>query len=245
MHISGSGHIPAGEYNEKISVSGSGKLDGNVRCTAFSGSGSARCAGSLECTEDVRVSGSAHVDGNVTANALSVSGAAHIGGDLTVKDSAKIAGATSVGGAVKASVLHCAGVLRAEKGIEAEEFRSAGAIHCGGLLNAETVDISMDGHAHSTVGSIGGGEIRVYLKKNGKSKKHRLPLLSRLLGGSDADLTVNELIEGDVIALEYVKVPTVVGRVVAIGAGCTVELVQYSEELEVDPDAKVERYEKI
>ena len=36
MHISGSGHIPAGEYNDKVSVSGSGMLDGNVRCTAFS-----------------------------------------------------------------------------------------------------------------------------------------------------------------------------------------------------------------
>ena len=36
MHISGSGHIPAGEYNDKISVSGSGSLDGNIRCTAFS-----------------------------------------------------------------------------------------------------------------------------------------------------------------------------------------------------------------
>ena len=35
MHISGSGHIPAGEYNDKISVSGSGRLDGNIRCTAL------------------------------------------------------------------------------------------------------------------------------------------------------------------------------------------------------------------
>ena len=245
MHISGSGHIPAGEYNDKVSVSGSGKLDGNVRCTAFSASGSAHCAGSLECAEDVRVSGSAHIDGDVTATSLSVSGSAHIGGDLTVKETVRVAGSVKIGGGIKSGTVHSAGVLRVEKGIEAEEFRAAGAIDCGGLLNAETVDISMDGNARSRVGSIGGGEIRVYLRKGDKTKKRRLPLISRLVGLGGSELTVGELVEGDVIALECVKVPAVVGRVVAIGVGCEIDLVQYSEEIEIDPDAKVGRCERI
>ena len=244
MTISGSGHIPAGEYNEKISVSGSGRLDGNIRCTAFSVSGSAHCAGSVECHEDFRVSGSAHVDGSVAAAAVSVSGSAHIGEDLVVKETVRIAGSAAVGGDVKSGIIHCAGSLRVEKGIEAEEFRAAGSVKCGGLLNAETVDMSMDGHGHSHVGSIGGSEIRVYLKKSEKSRKRRLPLFSRLVSSS-SDLTVDELVEGDVVALECVKVPAVVGRVVAIGAGCEIDLVQYSEEVEVDPDAKVGRCERI
>ena len=244
MTISGSGHIPAGEYNEKITVSGSGRLDGNVRCTAFSASGSAHCAGSVECSEDFRVSGSAHVDGSVAATVLSVSGSAHIGENLTIKDAVRIAGSAVVGGDIKSGIIHCAGSLRAGKDIEAEEFRAAGSVRCGGLLNAETVDISMDGHAHSQIGSIGGSEIRVYLKKSGKTQKRRLPLFSRLVSSS-SDLTVDELVEGDVVALECVKVPAVVGRVVAIGAGCEIELVQYSEEIEVDPDAKVGRCKKI
>lgn len=244
MHISGSGHIPAGEYNDKISVSGSGSLDGNVRCTAFSVAGSAHCAGSLECTEDVRVSGSAHINEGVTAASLSVSGSAHIGGDLTIKETIRVSGSVKVGGEIKSGAVHSAGSLKVEKGIEAEEFRAAGAIDCGGLLNAETVDISMDGRAHSRVGSIGGGEIRVYLRKSDKTKKRRLPLFSRLVNGG-SDLTVSELVEGDVVALECVKVPTVVGRVVAIGAGCEIDLVQYSEECEVDPDAQVGRCERV
>ena len=245
MHISGSGHIPAGEYNDKISVSGSGRLDGNVRCTAFSAAGSAHCAGDLECAEDVRVSGSAHIDGDVIANAISVSGSAHFGGDMTVKGSIRIAGSGAVGGNVKCGVLYGAGSIKVEKGIEAEEFRSAGALRCGGLINAETVDISLESNAASTVGSIGGGEIRVHLKNPSKPPKRRGALLSRLLGGAGATLTVGELVEGDVVALECVKVPTVVGRIVAIGAGCDIDLVQYSEECEVAPDAKVGRCEKI
>ena len=245
MHISGSGHIPAGDYKDKISISGSGRLDGNVRCIAFSASGSAHCVGDLACTEDIRVSGSGHFGGSVTAASLSVSGSAHIGGDLTIKEIVRVSGSVKVDGEIKSGAVHSAGVLKVEKGIEAEEFRAEGAIDCVGLLNAETVDISMDGRAHSRVGSIGGGEIRVYLRKSEKSPKRRLPLFSRLVNGGSSDLTVSELVEGDVIALEGVKAPTVVGRVVAIGVGCEIGLVQYTEECEIHPDARVEHYEKI
>ena len=229
MHISGSGHIPAGEYNDKISISGSGRLDGNIRCTSLSVSGSAHCAGDLACTEDIRVSGSGHFGGSVTSTDMEVSGSA------------------SVGGNVKCGVLHCAGSIRVEKGLEAEEFRSAGMIRCGELLNAETVDVVVEQNSHSEVGSIGGGEIRIHRREKNRTEKRRQPLLARLLGGhsTDGSLTVSELVEGDVVALECVKAPTVVGRVVAIGAGCEIGLVQYTEECEIHPDAKVEHCEKI
>ena len=245
MHISGSGHIPAGEYNDKISISGSGRLDGNIRCTSLSVSGSAHCAGDLACTENIVVSGSGHFDGNITSKSMTVSGSAHIGGDLTIKEIVRVSGSAKVCGGIRSGAVHASGVLKVEKGIETEEFRAEGAIDCGGLLNAETVDISMDGRAHSRVGSIGGGEIRVYLRKSEKPKKRQLPLFSRLVNGGGSDLTVSELVEGDVVALECVKAPTVVGRVVAIGADCEIGLVQYTEECEIHPDARVERYEQI
>ena len=247
MHISGSGHIPAGDYKDKISISGSGRLDGNVRCTAFSASGSAHCVGDLACTEDIRVSGSGHFGGSVTSTDMEVSGSASVGGDMTVRGTVRLAGSASVGGNVKCGVLHGAGSIRVEKGIEAEEFRSAGMIRCGGLLNAETVDVIVEQNSHSEVGSIGGGEIRIHRREKNRTEKRRQPLLARLLGGhsTDGSLTVSELVEGDVVALECVKAPTVVGRVVAIGAGCEIDLVQYTEECEIHPDAKVEHCEKI
>ncbi len=112
MNIFGSGHVSAGDYNEKISASGSARLDGNVRCIALSCSVSVHASGNVECKEDISSSGS-------------------------------------------------------------------GAF------------------------------------------------------------------EKDVIAIEHVNVPKVVGRVVAIGEGCDIELVQYSDEIELHPDAKVGRCEKI
>ena len=58
-------------------------------------------------------------------------------------------------------------------------------------------------------------------------------------------LQISQAIEGDTIAVERVSTPLIVGRIVAIGAGCKVDLVQYSEEIEIHPDAVVKKVEKI
>lgn len=74
MKISGSGHIAAGEYSEKISVSGSGKVNGNLRCPEFSSSGYTSCEGDLDCLNKVSISGSVSFAKNLSAKELRVSG---------------------------------------------------------------------------------------------------------------------------------------------------------------------------
>lgn len=244
MHISGSGHIPAGEYSEKISVSGSGKLDGNIRCVALSCSGSVKGTGSVSCSEDLRVSGSCYIEKGVSANNISVSGAFKTDEDIRAEKSISISGAIRCGGAIKCTSLSCSGVVALGKDVEAEEIKLSGQIECAGLLNAERIDISLEKSCStSKVGSLGGSEIRVQSRT--KHKITRLPLLGKLLGASGNSLTVSELVEGDIVALECVCAPRVVGRVVAIGTGCQIDLVQYSEEVEIHPDAQVKKYEKI
>lgn len=246
MNISGSGRIPAGEFEDKISVSGSGRLDGNVRCISLSCSGSVHGAGWVKCSEDVRVSGSCHINGDLEASTISVRGALHVDGDLSAVNTVKVSGAIHCEGNARSSTMKCSGVLHVGKGIEAEDFHMSGVIKCGGLLNAEKVDISLDRMGNGSIGSIGGGEIRIYPRDSDKSQKPRLPLLAKLIGRSEGGgLTVEEGIEGDVIALENVKTPKVVGRMVAIGVGCDIDLVQYGEECEIHPDAKVGRCEKL
>lgn len=239
MNISGSGQISAGEYNERISVSGSGKATGNVRAIGFSCSGSAVCEGYLECTEDVKVSGSMKVEGALTAEVLKVSGALKVGGECRVGE-IKISGSLKCEKGVKAAVIKCSGGLSAGGDVEAEEIRIAGAIKCSGLLNGEKIDISIGGG--SRVGSIGGSVINVF--EEGSGGIARMPLISKLLG-SKRGLAVEESVEGDIIALEYTEAPLVVGRVVAIGEGCRIGLVQYSEQLEVHPKAIVEKRERV
>jgi len=243
MNISGSGKIPAGEYADKISVSGSGRLDGNIRCQALSCSGAVRGTGSVDCKEDTRISGACRLDGDLKAENVSVSGSMHVGGDVSAVDTVKISGMLTCGGAVKCGTLKCSGSIEAGKDVEAEEIRISGRVCCNGLLNGERVEISLESNSRSRVGSIGGSQITVRDDKQGK-KLCRLPLLSKLLGGS-GQLTVEESVEGDTVAVEGMKAPCVVGRVVAIGAGCHIGLVRYSEDLEIHPEAQVDACEKV
>ena len=244
MNISGSGKIAAGEYNEKISLSGSGKIDGNVRCIALRCSGSVKAEGSVTCSEEVEVSGSCNIVQGVMAQAVSASGSLGIGGDMTVEDKIKTSGFLDCDGNIKCATLICSGSVYAERGIAAEEIRISGRVKCAGLMNAEKIEIDMSGASMtSTVGSIGGSEIKVYNSKGTKAIS-RMPLLKHIVGGNGR-LRVDELIEGDVIALENVTVPKVVGRIIAIGAGCEVDMVQYSEKIEIYPDSKVGKCEKI
>ena len=77
---------------------------------------------------------------------------------------------------------------------------------------------------------------------------NRLPLFSHLanaINATNQSVAVSSSIEGDEIAIECVECPRVTGRVVAIGKGCNIELVQYSETIEISDEAKVGMTEKV
>ena len=242
MNISGSGSIAAGEYNEKISVSGSGRLDGNVRCQSLHCSGSVKGTANVVCIEEVKVSGACKIENSISAQNVYVSGALKVGGDVNADKEIRLSGGISCGGSLKCESFKCSGGLDVGSEIEAEEILISGSIKCRGLMNAEKIEISLENsNTASRVGSIGGGEVKIYGQK---SKMNRMPLLNKLVGHG-GNLTVDELIEGDVVALEFVTSPKVTGRVVAIGEGCEVDLVQYSEEIEIHPKAVVGKCEKI
>ena len=243
MQVSGSGVIPAGEYNEKISISGSGRIQGNVRCTALAVAGSATAQGSVWCEEDMKAAGSARMEKSVCAKNIHVSGSCHVCEDCTAEGEIKAAGSLRCGGNIRCHTLRAAGTVHVAGGVEAEDVRISGGIDCAGLLNAERIEIKIE-RASSRVGSIGGSDIRIY-SESIAGKISRMPLLSKFVGRGVGGVDVAESIEGDTIAIERVSAPLVVGRIVAVGADCCIDLVQYSETVEIHPDAKVGRYEKI
>ncbi len=226
MKISGSGKIAAGEYNEEIHVSGSGHIGGAVRCTELICSGSVKADSDLDVTGDISAAGSFSVHGNVCAG-----------------EQCKMSGSVKIDGDVKTNTLNNAGSVKIGGGIEAETVKVHGYLNCGGLLNAEDVEIKFkeDGHA----AAVGGGKIIIC--RTGKQQKYtiRLPLFKRIaVAQSYGMFTVDESIEGDTVTVEYVSANTVTGRVVAIGEGCEIGTVRYSEEVEISPDAKVKCVEK-
>jgi len=240
MHISGSGNIPSGEYN-KVSVSGSGRLTGKVRCVSFSSSGSSK-GDDIECTESFRISGSSHFSGNIEAADVKVAGSLHCDGELIANESFSTSGSTRCGKSIKCEHLSVSGALKVDGDIESESVKVGGTLNCTGLLNAENIEIKFD--RGMNIGSIGGSKI-VIVSEKGIKFFQRLPLFSALAKSATKGVNVNSSIEGDEVALEHVTCPRVTGRVVAIGQGCNIDLVQYSEDIEISPDAKVGKTEKI
>ena len=143
---------------------------------------------------------------------------------------------------MKCNDLFVSGSMKVCGDVEAETVKVHGCINCDGLLNAEDVEIKFETGMH--IGSIGGSKIVVFSKNPVKPIK-RLSLFASLCKSRIATVAVSSCVEGDEIALESVTCPRVTGRVVAIGSGCDIELVQYGEIIEIHPDAKVGKTEKI
>ena len=243
LNISGSGQITPGEY-DTIRISGSAHLGDAVRCKSLQVAGSAN-GSNVVCENDIRISGSCGFSGNVSAGTMGIAGGSSFGGDIDVKERVTVSGGMSCGGNLKCKQLQVSGNVKVSGDAEAELAKIRGALDCEGLLNAEEVDIEFE--KSMEIGSIGGSKIVIY-KRHGeeKKKKARLPLFSSLIKRTTVGtVCVKNSIEGDEIALEGVLAPRVSGRVVAIGADCEIELVQYSEQVEVSTGAKVGRTERI
>lgn len=241
MKISGSGMITSGEY-ENIGISGSAKGEGLISCKNFSCSGAAKLNGELRCEGKVNVSGSFHAEKSISAGEISVSGSVKTGGDCKAKEKLSVSGSCVFEGDIKCNVLKAYGGISA-KNIEAENADIQGKINADGLINAEEIKIKFE--SSSSAESIGGGRIVIFPRTHSKPMT-RLPLISKIMGKAGANcFTVKDSIEGDEIALENVTAEKVSGRVVAIGAGCKISSVKYTETIEISPDAEVGTYEKI
>ncbi|MBQ8325197.1 MAG: polymer-forming cytoskeletal protein [Clostridia bacterium] len=249
MRVSGSGSIPGGVYDD-VRISGSGRCQGDIKCKSFRGSGSSHCTGSLECEGDLHVSGSGHMEGNVKANEIHCSGSLHAGGSLEAMAELHASGSCHVEkDCISHGTLHASGSLSVEGGIEAEKAMVSGKLHCKGLLNAEQVEMKLGSRNPSKVGAIGGSQIVV--EYGNDTHRGGVRIFGLWIGSAKAAqekgiiLKVAESIEGDVLNLEGVETPLVVGKDVRIGDGCRIGTVRYSGVLEVSENAAVENKEFI
>ena len=237
LNISGSGQISAGEY-DNIRISGSGHAQGMVRCNSFQVSGSAN-GNELVCVNDLHVSGSGNFSGNVTVGSMEISGSFGAN-NLVARERIGISGTGRSAKSVKCRALHVSGTIRATEDIEAETAAVRGIVDCEGLLNAEDLEIEYRESMH--IGSIGGSKIRVY-ERPGRGRQRRFLFFK--WKNRYGNVYVKNAIEGDEISLEGVVTPRVSGRVVKIGKNCDIELVQYSESVDIAPEAKVGQTERI
>lgn len=221
ISISGSSSFSGGTY-DAIQISGSGKCAEPFTANSVRVSGSSSLA-TVEAGE-MRISGSAKFSGRVSAEKMSVSGVCKIEEDC------------------EAANLQLSGSMYARKGLRGTNGSVSGSIYVdgdevSGLMNAESLTIHLGGSCE--IGEIGGSEIFVDVPPR------HAGFLAKLLGGFAVPTLKCGTIEGERIRLENSTCDTVRGKNVVIGPGCEIGLVEYSDELTVDPNSRVQRKEKM
>lgn len=250
LKISGSSSVMGGEYNT-VSISGAGKINGNLKCDSFSCSGSGKVLGDLEA-ESIRSSGSTKIEGAVQCQTASVSGSFACG-NLEASEELKVSGGIRVSGSLRGGQVRISGSLKTDESIHcremkvsgtcevqngdlnAEFFRCSGVLQVPGLLNAETVEIYPT--SASRVGSIGGTNIRISTGQTGdrerKGRSWAIFFFDFHVSNNPGPMQV-DTIEGDTVELEYTRAHVVRGTQVRLGKGCKIDRVEYSESLDAE-----------
>jgi cytoskeletal protein CcmA (bactofilin family) len=118
---------------------------------------------------------------------------------------------------------------------EAGTFDMFGGFDVKVLLSADWLVVKMYGPCRAR--EIGGAKLRV--------KRSKPAVLLRLIKPISAAVLIADLIEGDIIDLEYSTVGIVRGNSVIIGPGCEIERVEYRETLDVHKSAIVKERIKL
>jgi cytoskeletal protein CcmA (bactofilin family) len=227
--ISGTGSASGGLY-DLVKISGTGKVHGDIDCNDMAIYGTATMEGNVKA-KAVHISGKARITGSLKTEHVKIHGSARMGGDVQCKQF-DCHGSANVGGNLSADEVHIHGEAAIKGGCDAEQFKARGEFSIGGLLNAGTIQIKPFGHCQAK--EIGGERIEVKLQG--------ITFLKKLL--FHFGLTA-ESIEGDEIYLEYTSAKAVRGNRVTIGPGCDIEVVEYQDEFQCDPGAKVGTYKKV
>lgn len=243
LSFAGAGTITSGEYG-RVSVSGSGKINGDISCESFSASGSCGGTGNIKCDGDFKCSGAMHLTGEVICGGeFKVSGSSSFDGDIEAHV-IRIAGAVK-GRNFRADIIKLAGAIGANGDVEAEEAHISGGGDISGLLNAEKIDIRFNGNSNRLkVGSIGGSEITVDHDSsvNSEIRIFGIPIYSKRSSGGKL---IAGTIEGDSITLNVTEADVVRGKNIIIGKGCKINRVEYSESYECDESSEVNEAVKI
>lgn len=232
ISISGSSSFSGGTY-DAIQISGSGKCAEPFTANSVRVSGSSSLA-TVEAGE-MRISGSAKFSGRVSAEKMSVSGVCKIEEDCEAAN-LQLSGSMYARKGLRGTNGSVSGSIHVDGDMEFEQLIISGATEVSGLMNAESLTIHLGGSRE--IGEIGGNTIFVDVPPR------HLGFLGRLLGGFITPTLKCGTIEGESIRLENTVCDTVRGKNVVIGPGCEIGLIEYSGELTVNPNSRVQRKEK-
>lgn len=231
VSIAGAGKVEGGSY-DRVKISGSGKVTGDVEALEFKGAGAVTVEGSLKARK-FEVSGAFKAEGALEVEEGEAAGSIKVEGPVSARE-LRISGAAKCG-PIRGGYIRVNGGLKVKGDIEADTVRLAGAFKVEGLISADRVELVVEDHSKAR--ELGGETIQV---RRGTAWGGLLSTLGRLIGTHGRGSLEVEAVEGDEVDIEWVRAEVVRGRVVKLGPGCKVGRVEYTESLEVSPEAEVE-----
>ena len=168
--------------------------------------------------EGVDVDGLSKINGDLTCDKADIDGVCKVRGNVRVQGRVRADGVWKIYGNLDAEDIDVEGVLSVFGDATAESAKIEGALKVEGTFNVGQLDLKF--FNAPKIKEIVGGKIHI---RNG-TRRRRFKA---------------ELIEGDEVLVQRAKVKVVRGDNVVIGAGCTVDRVEYRSRLDVHPKAVV------
>ncbi|MDR0508900.1 MAG: polymer-forming cytoskeletal protein [Candidatus Methanoplasma sp.] len=168
--------------------------------------------------EEVDVDGVITIKGDLICDTMEVDGIFKVRGNTHIKEKMEVDGVCKIFGDLNAENMDIEGVLTVYGNVTAESAKIEGAIKLDGTFNVGLLDLKF--FNSPDIKEIVGGKIHI---RNGTKRWYFKA----------------ELIEGDDVHVERSKVKLIRGDNVIIGAGCTVDRVEYRSGLEIHPKSRV------
>lgn len=191
ISISGAG-MAGGGYYEKVSINGSGKIEGDVEA------------------KEVRVAGSAFFKGSLTADNVKAAGAIKVYGTLRARK-ASFAGAIKVNGCLDSEELSVAGAVSAGC-LKSAKARIEGGIRVSGEVTGDIIEFKILDDSVM-------GEVKVRKLEVLRARSYNFSeLLKSLLGKMNPTLEARKIEAEEVVFSDVtVRAPVYAKRIILVG----------------------------
>ncbi|WP_223700443.1 hypothetical protein [Sutcliffiella deserti] len=237
--INGSMTVSGGSFN-LVSINGKGTINGGVQCNNFKINGACDINGHLKGETGV-IRGRASIKEDIFLHNYTVDGRSDLMGGLYTAN-LLVRGACTIKKEINSESTKIYGKLKLDGSCNTDSFFSEGVIRIGETLKAKNIELNL-GNSRSRVNRMEADSIKIL-----KNRKFNgiigwfLALLTA--AGETGSLSVQE-IYGKHINVEATNVNHIRGEKVVIGPGCKVELVEYTDSIEISKDAKVKKSLKV
>jgi hypothetical protein len=213
LKIIGESSTGGGSF-DKMRVMGDCSIQGDVRAKNCKVMGECTINGNLSCGYFHNM-GETDITGSLKANEIRLIGQTHVKEQCFVREGS-VFGELNCEKDIAGKTMHIRGMVRSRGNMTLDQLDMKGGIFVDGLLDCPAIDILLRFDADNYIHAIGTSKIKI-------RRKHSL-FKNAPVVNFQADA-----IEGNDLDLEYTTARIVRGKHVAIGTGCKINRVEYTD----------------